>query len=394
MLFQAITVENKDIIFADGKIHSDIYPNLTKTWSYYPSLDSSAIEYAEFRCGGLSLDEVCPEHIKDRWEAAKEKIKSHCRACVESCIDITGGKFYNFLPQPILLEYFQVKDQITQYVFDNFPKPDNYHFLYELQKVLSKIETNRVNLNLAPLRSKRHDFRANQFYNKVRRLKPHVRYNLFGTKTGRLTTKKGSFPILTMDKNYRQILTPQNDIFVELDYNAAELRTLLHMSGEEQPKQDIHDWNINNIFPQISDREAAKKRVFSWLYNPAAEDRDLEQFYNRSLVLKKHWDGDKITNPFGREIEADAKHALNYIIQSTTSDLFLRRILELSKLLESKKSFISFLIHDSVVIDLDKSEKHLIQDMVDTFAKTDFSKFLVNMKAGKNYGEMKEICKI
>ena len=62
--------------------------------------------------------------------------------------------------------------------------------------------------------------------------------------------------------------------------------------------------------------------------------------------------------------------------------------------MESKKSFISFLVHDSVVIDLDKSEKHLIKEMADTFAKTDFSKFLVNMKAGKNYGEMKEICRI
>ena len=312
MLFQAITVQNKEIIFADGKIHAVSIPKLTKTWSYSPLLSGDDIEYAEFRCGGLTLDEVCPEHIKDRWEIAKEKVKSHCRACIESRIDITGGKFYDFLPESALLEYLQTKNEITQYVFDNFPKPENYDFLYELQKVLAKIETNRVNLDLTPLRSKRHDFRTNQFYNKVRRLKPYVRYNLFGTKTRRLTTKKGSFPILTMDKNYRQILTPQNDFFVELDYNAAELRTLLHMSGEEQPQQDIHDWNITNIFPQIADRESAKKKVFSWLYNPVAQDSDLEQFYNRSLVLKKCWDGHKIVNPFGREIKADAKHALNF----------------------------------------------------------------------------------
>lgn len=394
MLFQAITIENKDIIFADGKLHLENKPKLTKTWSYSPSLDDSNIDYAEFRCGGLTIDEVCPEHLKDRWETAKEKVKSHCRACIESRIDITGGKFYDFVPESVLLDYLQTKNDITKYVFDNYPKPQNYQFLYNLQKVLNQIESKRVNLDLAPLRNKRHDFRTNQFYNKVKGLKPYIRYNLFGTKTGRLTTKKGSFPILTMDKNYRQILTPQNDIFVELDYNAAELRTLLHLSGEQQPPQDIHDWNISNIFPEIEDRESAKKRVFSWLYNPSAEDKDMEQFYNRSLVLEKHWNGEKITNPFGREIKADAKHALNYIIQSTTSDLFLRRILELSKLLESKNSFISFLIHDSVVIDLDKSEKHLIQEIADTFAKTDFSKFLVNMKAGKNYGDMKDICKI
>jgi DNA polymerase I-like protein with 3'-5' exonuclease and polymerase domains len=394
MLFQAITVENEQVVFANGKIHTNFNLKLTKTWSYAPNLDNHDVEYAQFRCAGLTIDEVCPAHLIDKWETVKEQVKSHCRACIESRIDITGGKFYNFLPEAVLLRYLETKNEITQYVFDHYPKPDNYKFLCELQKVLLDIEARRVNLDLASLRSKRHDFRANQFYNKVRRLKPYVRYNLFGTKTGRLTTKKGSFPILTMNKNYRQILVPQNDIFVELDYNAAELRTLLHMSGEEQPQQDIHDWNITNIFPQITDREAAKKKVFSWLYNPIAEDKHLEQFYNRSLILKEHWDGDKIINPFGRKIPADAKHALNYIIQSTTSDLFLRRILELAKLLHSRKSFISFLIHDSVVIDLDKSERHLIQEIADTFARTDFSKFLVNMKAGKNYGEMKEICRI
>ena len=68
MLFQAITVENKQILFADGKIHTNTHPKLTKTWSYVPRFDGSDIEYAQFRCGGLTIDEVCPEHLLDRWE--------------------------------------------------------------------------------------------------------------------------------------------------------------------------------------------------------------------------------------------------------------------------------------------------------------------------------------
>ena len=112
MLFQAITVENKEIIYANGKVCTDTTPILTKTWSYCPSLDNKDIEYAEFRCGGLTLDEVCPEHIRDRWELAKERVKSHCRACIESRIDIAGGKFYNFLPQAVLLGYLQTKNAI------------------------------------------------------------------------------------------------------------------------------------------------------------------------------------------------------------------------------------------------------------------------------------------
>ena len=231
MLFQAITVENKQVVFANGKIYTNPNLKLTKTWSYTPNLDNGDVEYAQFRCAGLTIDEVCPAHLIDKWETTKEQVKSHCRACIESRIDITGGKFYNFLPEAVLLRYLQTKNEITQYVFDHYPKPSKYQFLYELQKVLFNIEARRVNLDLAPLRSKRHDFRTNQFYNKIKRLKPYVRYNLFGTKTGRLTTKKGSFPILTMDKNYRQIMVPQNDNFVELKYKSNYNYVFLGKSG-------------------------------------------------------------------------------------------------------------------------------------------------------------------
>jgi len=394
MFFQAITVENKQLFYANGIIHQKFDPKFTKTWSYATYLKEHHLEYAQFRCSGKTIDEVCPAHLETRWEEAKKKVKSHCRACIEAKLDITNGKFYNLLPEKVLLEYLEAKNQITKYVFENYQKPKNYVFLNQLQQVISEIENNRVRIDLSPLKSQRHQFRVNQFYNKVSSISPNIRYNIFGTKTGRLTTKKGSFPILTMDKNYREILHPQNDIFVELDYNAAELRTLLSLAGKEQPTEDIHDWNINNIFNSNLTREEAKKRVFAWLYNPAAVDEELESVYNRDYVLQKYWDGGKITNPYGREIEADEKHALNYIIQSTTSDIFLNRILELAKILEGSKSFISFLIHDSVVIDLAKEERHLVKELANVFSDTEYSKFLVNIKAGKNYGEMKDICKM
>ena len=75
----------------------------------------------------------------------------------------------------------------------------------------------------------------------IRSLKDHSRsvsYNQFGTKTGRLSTQPKSFPILTMNSEFRSIVKPTNNKFVELDYNAAEARTLLALAGKEQPKED------------------------------------------------------------------------------------------------------------------------------------------------------------
>ena len=61
------------------------------------------------------------------------------------------------------------------------------------------------------------------------------------------------------------------------------------------------------------------------------------------------------------------------------------------KLLERKKSYIAFCVHDNIVIDLADDEKYLLPEIMKAFADTEFGKFLVNVKAGSNYGEMKKL---
>jgi len=137
-------------------------------------------------------------------------------------------------------------------------------------------------------------------------------------------------------------------------------------------------------------REKAKKSIFAWLYNPSMK-HPAEKVYNRTSVLDKHWDGDKIQTIYGREIEADKHHALNYVIQSTTSDLFLRRMIDVHEILKNKKSHIAFCVHDSLVIDLDNEEKDMIPEIKKIFSDTELGNFKVNLSAGKDYGTMKEL---
>ena len=138
--------------------------------------------------------------------------------------------------------------------------------------------------------------------------------------TGRLTTKPGSFPILNLKKEIADCVVPANDVFVQLDFNGAEIRTLISLAGKEQPEEDIHEWNMKNIYHNITERSKAKQRFFAWLYNPNSNDEETERHYTREQILNKHYNNNLVSTPFGRNIEADDFHALNYLLQSSSSE--------------------------------------------------------------------------
>ena len=61
------------------------------------------------------------------------------------------------------------------------------------------------------------------------------------------------------------------------------------------------------------------------------------------------------------------------------------------KLLADKKSFISFSVHDSLVIDLAEEERDILTEIVDTFSDTDLGKFKVYVSAGRDYSNMRKL---
>jgi DNA polymerase I-like protein with 3'-5' exonuclease and polymerase domains len=228
-------------------------------------------------------------------------------------------------------------------------------------------------------------------WKKLQKNVPKIAYNPYGTITGRLGVQSGSFPILNVSREARRAILPNNDCFVELDFNAAELRVLLALNGKDQPENDIHEWNAKNVFKESLDRDEIKKKTFSWLYNPKAVDKTLETCYNKERVKEKYFDGSHVNTTFGRKIEADDHHALNYIVQSTTSDLFLKQAIKIWKILKGRRSNVAFTIHDSLIMDYHLSDKELIKDLIEEFSNTELGKFKVNVSGGKNFGNMKKM---
>lgn len=85
------------------------------------------------------------------------------------------------------------------------------------------------------------------------------------------------------------------------------------------------------------------------------------------------------------------KKAFNYAIQSTTADLVIDRAIALDEYLDGKKSFISHIVHDEVVIDLADEDRDLIPEMKNIFAKNKMDEFMVNLKAGRDYYNLKTL---
>jgi len=391
MIFQ--TIDNKEkcnLIYSNGLICDKFYDELSKTWEYNLA-HPLGIEYAKLYCRGASLDDVCPEYLKVDWNRTGDKLKAYLNSFIQAKISLEEHCFYDLVPQHFLLDFYEVKNQITKHVLDNYKKPENYDFLLQLSKVVEDIKNRPLSLKTDNLRHVAHEIATRNFLKRLKKAEKRVKYNIFGTKTGRLTTKSKSFPILTLKKEHRVILEPNNDLFVELDFNAAELRTLLSLCGKEQPKEDIHEWNAKNVFRGLHSRSEAKERIFAWLYNPDSKDYLANRSYDRIAVKEKHWDGKIVETPYGRKIEADEFHALNYLIQSTTADMVLRQVIKVHDLLKNSKSHIAFIIHDSLVIDLAKEDKGLLKDIFDVFAKTDLGDFMISAHAGKNFGKMERI---
>jgi hypothetical protein len=364
---------------------------MKQTWSYSEFLKNKDIEYASLYCDGRSLDEMCPSHIRTDWNKVNARLKAFYRSCAEAKIDLNENCFFDMVPRHFLIDYAAIKDKICKHVFTNYEKPDNYDYLLDLTKLVTEISNQKLIVDYSALGGLMHQYKTRAFVKKNKDLCPFIKYDHFKTKTGRLSTRRGSFPILTMGKAHRNIISPQNDWFIEFDYNAAELRVMLGLLEKNQPLGDIHEWNSKNVYDGSISREEAKKRIFAWLYNPESTDLLSGRIYDRDSIKQKYWNGQKIKNIFNREIEADDYHALNYIIQSTAADIFLRQMIKVWKALDKRKSHLAFSLHDSLVIDFSEEDKDILLQLRDIFAKNELGNFLVNVSAGKNYGQMEKI---
>tara|TARA_R100001129_G_scaffold180715_1_gene159091 strand:- start:1263 stop:2447 length:1185 start_codon:yes stop_codon:yes gene_type:complete len=392
LYFQSLDDKSECVgIYTDGKLYFDDLPtNLTKTWRHSGAISGKSVEYAWIMSGGKNLADVCPPKLASQLAVSQAKFKAYLQSFRLAKINLRELCFYDLVPEDFLLNFCDTKNLITEHVFDTYEKPENYEHLADMHRLLHKIKFNDLNTNNKNCRELMTSSRDRTQLQRLLNGPQHIDYNLFGTVTGRLTTFSNSLPILTMKKIHRKIVKPHNDWFMSLDYNGAELRTVLALGDEPQPDWDIHQWNAKNVFGGVLSRDESKEKFFAWLYNPES-DAISSDLYNRDKILSNYYVEGRVQTPGGRSIVVEERKAFNYLIQSTTADLVMERAIEIDKFLIDKKSFISHIVHDEIVIDLHDSERSLAPLIKNIFENNSLGQFRSNINAGKNYYDLKEL---
>ena len=391
MIFQIID-DKKECrgYFADGRLRlRDLPEILEATWDWSPMIGDKDIKLAKLFALGQTIQQACPDHLKERLEIRERKIKAHLKSFVSSKINISDICFYKLIPEKDIQHYYSLLNEITKWIIENNKKPQNYRLMHNVNIMCKELAEQEIRFNRH--KWKQHaktDQKAMYLVRSHWEGKSYVDYNPWGTVTGRLGLNEGSFPILNLKTSLKDIIEPKWDCFVELDFNGAELRTLLHLSEHPQPTGDIHDWNQTNIFNNSIERADAKKKIFAWLYNPNSTDVDTD-YYDKSKVLEKYYAEGIVSTPFGRSIPSDDFHALNYLIQSTSSDNFLDRACVIHRYCKGLKTNVAFLVHDSIILDVPFEEKARIREIVKIFENTKLGRFKVNLKIGENLGVLR-----
>ena len=388
MYFQTLDDKKQCVgIYKEGKIYFDSMPeDLRRTWAFTGSMKDKELQFAQIYANGKSLEEACPEEFKKELADSNKKFLACIKSFETSKIDPREHCIFDMIPYRFLMQFCEIKDKITRHVFENYEKPKNYTLLSESYKLLHKIKYQQLNVNSAGCRDLQLSSKNRK---KVADLiqRRYVSYNLFGAATGRLTTHPKSFPILTVRKDFRKLLKPNNEWFLQLDYNSADVRTFINLVGQSQPDGDVHEWNAKNLFNGKYTREEAKVKFFAWLFNPDSNLVESKK-YNRETVLDKWYKNGEISNPYKRKIKVEERKALSYLVQSTTNDRILDRAIEIDALLEGRKSYIAFFIHDEVAIDFAQEDKDLLPKIKEIF---EYGGFKSNISVGRDYYNLRNL---
>jgi hypothetical protein len=233
-----------------------------------------------------------------------------------------------------------------------------------------------------------------------------LKYEGISKVTGRIFCKDDRIYIQGLNEEEKNnLILPLNkgDEIIEFDFSSFEYRILYQILGIEL-NYDPHLETAKNLLNDETKREEAKQLNFRILYGGNIDDfqkvlneKQLEYLETKLLeprrilndrLMEEYEDKGFIRNYFGRIIIPKKINGLlsNYI-SSTASDIIIYKMILLYKLLKEKKTRILTQIFDSIIINIDKNELEIVEE-IDFLLAKDFKNF--TFKVEKKYLKQKD----
>lgn len=205
-------------------------------------------------------------------------------------------------------------------------------------------------------------------------------YNLYNS-TSRPTNAFNSvnFAAIPKEPAYRKSFKPQNDYFVELDFDGYHLRLLCNEIDYELSGESAHKQLAKHYFgtEDISEEQyiEAKQINFQAIYGKIPEKhkhlkifREIQEYIN-SLWTSFEESG-YVWNPqsgkaFTRELkDMHPSKLMNYMMQSLETSNNILILKDILRYLKDKKSFITMYTYDAILFDFNKEDgKHTLEDI-------------------------------
>jgi hypothetical protein len=226
----------------------------------------------------------------------------------------------------------------------------------------------------------------------LKRGKIYTQYNLYTTTSRPSNTFNSvNFAALNKDDGERMCYMPENDMFVEMDFQGYHPRLIGEMIGLDFPKEK-NTYEYLGYVLGVSQQEA-KELTFKQLYGGVwAEYKNKPFFKEVDMFIDDMW----ITYQYGGKYEtenrifipdADMTQAklFNYIVQSketSTNVMLLEKVLDY---LKDKKTKIVLYTYDAFLFDYSKEDGDILQDI------TEMLEYPVTIKQGNTYHGLTKI---
>lgn len=220
----------------------------------------------------------------------------------------------------------------------------------------------------------------------------YTNYNFKTTTTRPSNSFNGiNFAALNKNNGVRKCFIPFNDLLLEIDISAYHPTILAQLIGYEFETEDIHG-EFAKMYKV--DYNEAKHKTFQQLYGGVFKEyKHLEFFQKVEQFTEKIWDefNNKgfIQHPISKFKfyknnldQMNPQKLLNYYLQHSETVINIEILWQVIPLMLKTKSKLILYVYDSILIDWDRNEKELINNIIDIFSS---KKLNIKINQGKNY---------